>query len=304
MKIFPILLLFLFSLSINAQCNLTAKTLVLREIKLNQNISNLNSRFVIINKITNGNIKTGIIIFDDAEYSLTFTDDVLTKINVKYTDSGFTNLFDFQKSLSDSLRLPTIWDIPSIPSKNDLQKLGKSPKNEIYGIPSSVPSYVPTTKTEEYEGSARFIDNNLLTYRTVKVNLELAQKEYDRAARLFESGDVDKYFVDSRKAKLEFYQIAMIETSPQLIKLDELYNQKENLLKLFKEKHPDVVAKQNEIDRLRDSINFSNKRNIAEESVLTCKDFVLTASFNGKTPTLEVSAIKMKPLKQKKVFKP
>jgi hypothetical protein len=100
MKIFTIFLLLFLSLSINAQCNLTAKTLVLRGIKLNQSIGDLNNRFEIVNKTSIGSLKTGAIMFDDAEYLLTFTDDVLTKINVKYTDSDFKNLFDFQRSLS------------------------------------------------------------------------------------------------------------------------------------------------------------------------------------------------------------
>jgi hypothetical protein len=121
---------------------------------------------------------------------------------------------------------------------------------------------------------------------------------------LFDKGIVSRSDLDNLRDESLNTNDALSLIPPQIVKLDELYNQRENLLQSFTGKHPAAIENQSEIDKIIDSIEFSNKQKITEKSTLTCKDFVLTASINGKTPTLEVLAIKIKPLKQKKVFKP
>jgi hypothetical protein len=275
MKIFPIFLLLFLSLSINAQCSLTAKTLVLREIKLNQHISDLNNRFEIVKKSTEGNIKNGVIVFKDAEYLLTFTSDVLTKINIQYIDSDFTDFFEFKKSLTDSLRLPHVWDIPAISNKS-LQRA---------------------------ENSANDIDNLLKSYRILKVSLSLAERELKRSNELLETGVVSRAYVNAQEETLFEHRKQLANVLTEIIKLDELYSKRETLSKEYKELHPAMVSLKIEIERLRDSIDFS--QNLSnDESTLTCKDFVLTASFSRKTPFLEVTTFKPKQEKPAKVFKP
>jgi hypothetical protein len=246
---------FITNFTYYAQCNLTQPP-VFRGLKLNMSIGEVDKSFEIVNKVAvnTAQIKKGEIIFSDVQYNLRFDNDKLTAFTAIYNKITFTTIKEFTATLTQSLKLPDEWQLlPSITSIKELE-------------------------------------NN---YRYAVVELNFSQKELKRSKELLESGVISKLQVDNAQDRVTYAQKEVDKTNPKLIELIKLKEQKENLQKIYKEKHPEVVSVQNQIDRLTNEINslFSAKQ------LLECNGFSMTAYFSNYKPMLDVFVNSKKPFK-------
>lgn len=274
------ILALMFSSPVFSQCNLTQANISFRGINLGDLISDLDRNFEIIDK--KGDVdsltKTGTINFDDVSYKLSFYNNKLISIKAIYETKEFQDISQFIIALNQSFKLPEEWQ-----SANDQKSLESRRSSEINGD-------------------------------ILKIEVNAANRELKRATELLESGLISRSEYDKSKDRVEAAQSnydKWLKENPinpdsstysQLVKdLAEWKTKKDNLLKLYREKHPDVMEAQVRIDKINEQI-AALKQNKTVVRRLICKDFEMIASLDiDKSPSLET---KIKTLVKSSSFKP
>jgi hypothetical protein len=110
--IFIVTAIFIFAFSGNAQtCNLTAKDVPLRNIRLNMTMAEIEKQYELLSKKdTDEGIKIAVIRFTDAYYYLRFMSGKLHSIYVNY-EKRFDSTKVFSEIISESLKLPNTWKV-------------------------------------------------------------------------------------------------------------------------------------------------------------------------------------------------